>query len=91
MNTVTLPAICDRAAARSVYPDLVEAIGDAKVTVDVSAVERIGQAMLQVLVSASKTEGGISLISPSEAFMTAIRLAGLEPSLGADIEEATAA
>lgn len=91
MNTVTLPPICDRAAARSVHPDLVEAIGNTKVAVDASAVERIGQSMLQVLISASNTESGISLNAPSEPFLKAIRLAGLEASLGADIEEASAA
>lgn len=86
MNTMILPAICDRAAARSFQPDLVEAVGDAPVDVDASAVERIGQSMLQLLVSASDTDSGISLKSPSTPFLNAIRLAGLETSLGADIE-----
>ena len=90
MNTVSLPAICDRAAARSVLVDFLDAAGETKIVVDASSVNRIGQAMLQLLVSASKTEGGISLNAPSEAFMKAIRLAGLEPMLGADIEEAVA-
>lgn len=91
MNTVTLPAICDRAAARSVHPDLVDAIGDTKVEIDAGAVERIGQSMLQILLSASHSETGITLKSPSDAFLNAIRLAGLDASLGADIEEASAA
>lgn len=88
MNTMTLPAICDRAAARSVQPELVEAVGDARVHIDASEVERIGQSMLQLLVSASGTDSGISLKSPSTSFMNAIRLAGLETSLGADIDGA---
>lgn len=88
MNTVTLPAICDRAAARSIHPDVVEAISGTPVTIDASAVERIGQAMLQLLVSASGTGSGISLTCPSEPFVNAIRLAGLESSLGQDIESA---
>ena len=91
MNTVTLPAICDRAAARSLHPDLTDAIGSVKVAVDASAVERIGQSMLQLLISASNTEGGIALTGPSEPFMNAIRLAGLDGTLGAEIEEARAA
>lgn len=86
MTTVVLPAICDRAAARSVHLELVEAVGDTPVKVDASAVDRVGQAMLQLLVSASGTESGISLTSPSQLFVNAICLAGLEPSLGADIE-----
>ena len=87
MNTVSLPAICDRAAARSVLPDFVDAAGETKIAVDASSVERIGQTMLQLLVSASKTESGISLNTPSEPFMKAMRLAGLESMLGPDIEE----
>ena len=90
MNTVVLPAICDRTAARSVYPDLINSIGDAKVCVDASGVKLVGQAMLQLLVSASETEGGIALTSPSEPFLNAIQLAGLGSSLGADITEAVA-
>lgn len=90
MNAVSLPAICDRAAARSVLPDFVDAVGETKITVDASAVERMGQAMLQLLISAFNTESGISLKAPSEPFLMAIRLAGLEARLGADIEEATA-
>ena len=91
MNTVTLPTICDRAAARSLYPELLEAVGATTVTVEAGSVERIGQAMLQLLVSASETESGISLHSPSEPLVNAIRLAGLEASLGAEISEAGAA
>lgn len=91
MTTVTLPAICDRAAARSLHPDFCDAIGEQKIAVDASAVERIGQSMLQLLASASATESGISLHGPSEAFTRAIGLAGLQASLGADIEEASAA
>ncbi|WP_034959211.1 STAS domain-containing protein [Erythrobacter longus] len=90
MNTVILPAICDRAAARSVYPELIGSIGDAKVAIDASGVERVGQSMLQLLVSAAETEGGIALNSPSEPFLKAISLAGLQGTLGADITDAGA-
>lgn len=91
MTNITLPPICDRAAARAVHQDLLSAIGDAKVTIDASAVERIGQAMMQVLVSATKTASGAEIETPSDAFLTAISLAGLEASLGSTNEEARAA
>ena len=42
MTAITLPAICDRSAARTLYPDLRDAIGPQKLTVDASGVERIG-------------------------------------------------
>lgn len=86
MNSFTLPAICDRAAARALHPDLRDAIGPTKVSVDASAVERIGQAMLQLLASAAASESGITLNAPSDAFLAALRLAGLEGALDADIE-----
>jgi len=86
MNTFTLPKICDRAAARSLHPDLRDAVGPEKLCIDASEVERVGQAMLQVLLSAAKSESGIVLTTPSEPFMAALRLTGLETALGVDIE-----
>ena len=91
MNTVTLPAICDRAAARALHTEFCEGIGPEKLGVDASAVERIGVAMLRLLVSAATTESGVSLRAPSEPFMKSVRLAGLEDILGCEIEEASAA
>jgi anti-anti-sigma regulatory factor len=46
--------------------------------VDASKVERIGQAMLQVLVSAARSEGGIAVQHPSPAVTAALALTGLE-------------
>jgi anti-anti-sigma regulatory factor len=86
MNTITLPAICDRAAARALHPDLRDAIGPQRLVVDASAVERIGQAMLQLLVSAASSEAGIAIRTPSEAFVAALHLAGLWHVIGADID-----
>ncbi|MEQ8410845.1 MAG: STAS domain-containing protein [Erythrobacter sp.] len=85
MQTITLPSKCDRAAASALVPEMCDALGDHPVAVDAAKVERIGQAMLQLLVSAARTEGGIALTNPSEPFAAAVRLAGLEPVL---IEEA---
>lgn len=86
MQTITLPSKCDRAAASALVPDLYDALGAQPLTVNAAQVERIGQAMLQLLVSAARTEGGIALLDPSEPFAAAVRLAGLEAVL---LEEAS--
>ena len=88
MHTVTLPAICDRAAARALYPELCDHIGPERVCVDASAVERVGQAMLQLLASAAGTQSGIILTRPSERFVAATQLAGLENILGTGAQRA---
>ena len=85
MTTFTLPAVCDRAAARALHPDLRDAIGNAPLTIDASAVERIGQAMLQLLVAAARSEAGIILAAPSPFVIEAVERAALMPVLGEDI------
>lgn len=75
---ITLPAICDRSAAAALYPEIAESLGAAPLPVDAARVERIGQAMLQLLVSAARSEGGIAIRHPSDAFTAALRLAGLD-------------
>jgi len=75
---ITLPPICDRSAAAALYPEIAESLGPAPLAIDAAKVERIGQAMLQLLVSAARTEGGIAIHQPSEAFTAALRLAGLD-------------
>ena len=75
---IALPPICDRAAAAALYPEFTESLGPAPLAIDAGRVERIGQAMLQLLVSAARTEGGILIHQPSAAFTAAVRLAGLE-------------
>lgn len=75
---ITLPAICDRGAATALYPELAESLGPVPLVVDAARVERIGQAMLQLLVSAARSEGGIAIQHPSPAFSAALRLAGLD-------------
>jgi anti-anti-sigma regulatory factor len=75
---ITLPPVCDRSAAAAIYPELAEALGPAPLVLDASRVERIGQAMLQVLVSAARTEGGIAIHKPSTAFTAALALTRLD-------------
>lgn len=81
MPTLTLPVICDRAATIAFYPDLCEALGTMPLTLDASRVERLGQSMLQMLASAARSEGGLTVLNPSEPFLAMLRLTGLEKAL----------
>lgn len=74
---ITLPTICDRSATIALYPEFAESLGPAPLPVDAARVERIGQAMLQLLVSAARSEGGITIHQPSPAFTAALALTGL--------------
>lgn len=76
---IALPSVCDRAAAAALYPEIAEALGPAPLAIDAAKVERVGQAVLQVLVSASRSEGGIAIHRPSAAFSAALALTGLAP------------
>lgn len=87
MSAFTLPSICDRAAARTLHVDLHGANEDAPIVFDASKVERIGQAMLQVLVSAEQSVSGITVKDASEAFLEATRLAGLAPVLTPEVTQ----
>lgn len=78
---ITLPPICDRSAATALYPEFAESLGPVPLAIDASRVERIGQAMLQVLVSAARSEGGIVVQAPSPAFSAALALTGLERAI----------
>ena len=75
---IALPPVCDRSAAAALYPEMAESLGATPLTVDASRVEKIGQAMLQLLVSAARTEGGIAVHQPSPAFTAALGLTGLD-------------
>jgi anti-anti-sigma regulatory factor len=75
---ISLPPICDRAAAAAHFHEFAEALGAVPLVIDASRVDRIGQAMLQVLVSAARSEGGIALHAPSAPFMAALQLTGLD-------------
>ncbi len=74
---IVLPPVCDRSAAAALYPEIAESLGAAPLAIDAGRVEKIGQAMLQLLVSAARTESGIALHQPSPAFTAALTLTGL--------------
>lgn len=78
---ITLPPVCDRGAAAALYPEFAELLGAVPLAVDASRVEKIGQAMLQLLVSAARSEGGIAIHQPSGAFAAALALTGLDDVL----------
>lgn len=80
MNSITLPARCDRAAAEALWPELVAAMGNGATRIDASAVEHVGQAMLQLLVSARRSGGG-AVITGSPALHDAADLTGLTAEL----------
>ena len=80
MNTITLPARCDRAAAEALHPEFVASLGDGATRIDASAVTQIGQAMLQLLVSARRS-GGDAVIVASPVLQEVAHLTGLTAEL----------
>lgn len=80
MNSVTLPARCDRAAAEAIWPELIAAMSNRPTAIDASAVEHVGQAMLQLLVSARRSGGG-AVIMASAALKDAAAMTGLTQEL----------
>jgi len=80
MPIIHLPARCDRAAAQALLPELQAALGSGPLQIDASATEQVGQAMLQVLLSARRTGEGAQ-ITPSPALRHTARQAGLEVAL----------
>lgn len=53
--TITLPARCDRPAADALLPDLRAAVATGEVAIDGNHVVQLGQAVLQLLLSARET------------------------------------
>ncbi len=80
MSTITLPARCDRAATEALLPEFAALIGSGPIAVDAGGVTHVGQAMLQLLVSARRTGAGAT-IAPSPALLDAAQLAGLGDEL----------
>ncbi|RVU07847.1 STAS domain-containing protein [Novosphingobium umbonatum] len=80
MRNIVLPARCDRAATEALLPEFQAALGAGPLSIDASGTEQIGQAMLQLLISARRTGDGAKII-PSSALMDAARLTGLEHAL----------
>jgi hypothetical protein len=80
MPTISLPARCDRAAAEAMVPELIAALGQGPLAIDARGCTQIGQAMLQVLVSARRTGAGATIEASPVLRDTARRL-GLEAAL----------
>lgn len=80
MQTVILPPACTRTAAEALLPELVAAMGHGPIAIDGSAVTQVGQAVLQLLVSARRSGEGAT-IAPSAALLDAAILAGLAEEL----------
>jgi len=85
MSSISLPARCDRAAAEALLPELVAALGSGPLRIDARECQHIGQAMLQLLVSARQTGEG-AVIQPSPALRETAALAGLSDELFAGVE-----
>ncbi len=80
MTPFVLPARCDMAAVQDLLPRLAAAAGPEIMEIDGRGVTQVGQALLQVLVSARRTGGG-ARIDPSPALRDAAQLAGLSEIL----------
>ncbi len=76
MTTIKLPPRCDRNSVVALLPEFVAAQAGQRVTIDATEVEQVGQAALQLLVSARGTAEGAT-IEPSAALIDAAQLAGL--------------
>ena len=80
MRSVTLPSRCDRAATQALLPEFQAALGDGALSIDASATTQVGQAMLQLLISARRTGDGAH-IQPSAELLRVAKLTGLEAVL----------
>jgi anti-anti-sigma regulatory factor len=80
MPTISLPSRCDRAAAEALLPEMIAALDAGTLTIDARECTQIGQAMLQVLVSARRTGDGAVIEASSHLRETARRL-GLSAEL----------
>lgn len=80
MTAIRLPARCDRAAVQALLPELRAAQGEKPILIDAGGVEQVGQAALQLLLSARRSEGG-ARITPSPALLDAAQITGLEAEL----------
>lgn len=85
MTSITLPDRCDRAAAEALLPELVAAMGTAPTRIDGAAVAHVGQAMMQLLVSARRSGSG-AIIVPSPVLMDAAERIGLSAELFEEVE-----
>ncbi len=80
MSAIVLPERCDRTAAEALLPEMAAMLGGERIQIDGSAVTQVGQAVLQLLVSARRWGEGARIV-PSAALTEAARLYGLEAVL----------
>lgn len=80
MTLIKLPPRCDRTSVVALLPEFVAAQSGQRVTIDATEVEQVGQAALQLLVSARRSMDGAT-ITPSAALFDAAQLAGLSDIL----------
>lgn len=85
MSVIVLPGRCDRAAADALLAELQAAIGSEPIEIDGSKVEQIGQAVLQILLSAKAGARGVR-IRPSAAFAEIGRMTGLSHQLFEEVQ-----
>ena len=86
MSSISLPPRCDRATVESLLPEFTAAVGADSLRIDASQVTHLGQALLQLLVSARRSIENV-VIEPSPALQDAAVLTGLTHEL---FEEARA-
>lgn len=80
MTSITLPERCDRAAAEALLPEMLAALGSGPLEIDARECRQIGQAMLQLLISARQSGDG-AVILPSAALQEVATLTGLTDEL----------
>lgn len=80
MSSISLPARCDRAATEALLPEMIAALGAGPLHIDARECQQVGQAMLQLLVSARQTGEG-AVIDASPALRETAALAGLTEEL----------
>lgn len=85
MVTITLPARCDRAAAEALLPEFLAHLGTRALEIDGSSVSQVGQAMLQLLVSARRSCEQVT-ITASASLREAAELAGLPQVLFDEVQ-----
>lgn len=86
MKTIYLPDVLDRTIATGLALELSDALGGSGgVLIDASRIRQIGQCGLQLLASAALTsvrrEQSFAITAPSEAFVKAVRISGLQRQL----------
>ncbi len=84
MHHMTLPSRCDRASAIAMHGELRDQLRAGPVTIDGSDVAQLGQAMLQLLLSARQTANrhGQSLtVTLSEKMRATLTNVGADPDM----------